>query len=164
MLKRIWKFTLAWVVMVALVLQSTVAPALAVPYSATSPTLAAAVQLPQPDPKFAGKVGDTYTDSVPNYPPPIKAPAGDPNVLLILLDDVGFGMASTCGGPVPTPNLDQLASNGISYTRFQTMVLVPRLLEEAGELISQNIFQSINRFTSIDTSGNARGVRLPVMQ
>jgi arylsulfatase A-like enzyme len=123
MLSRIWKFTLAWVAMAAIVLQSTIAPALAVPYGAGPPTLAAATQLPQPDPKFAGKVGDTYKDSVPSYPQPIQAPADDPNVLLILLDDVGFGMASTFGGPVPTPNLDKLASNGISYTRFHTTAL-----------------------------------------
>jgi hypothetical protein len=87
------------------------------------PTLAAATQLPQPDPKFAGKVGETYKDSVPSYPQPLAAPEDDPNVLLILLDDVGFGMTSTFGGPVPTPNLDKLASNGLSYTRFHTTAL-----------------------------------------
>jgi arylsulfatase len=113
MLSRIWKFTLAWGVMVAIVLQGTVAPALAVPYGAPSPTLAAATQLPQPDSKFTGKVGTTYKDSVPSYPQPIKAPADSPNVLLILLDDVGVGMTSSFGGPVPTPNLDKLAANGI---------------------------------------------------
>jgi hypothetical protein len=71
MLSRIWKFTLVWVAMAAIVLQSTIAPALAVPYGAGPPTLAAATQLPQPDPKFAGKVGNTYKDSVPSYPQPI---------------------------------------------------------------------------------------------
>lgn len=123
MFSRIWKFSLAWVAIVAIALQSATAPALAVSHGPGQPTLAAAVQLPQPDPKFAGKVGETYKDSVPSYPQPIEAPPGDPNVLLILLDDVGFGMASTFGGPVPTPNLDQLASNGLSYTRFHTTAL-----------------------------------------
>jgi len=80
-------------------------------------------QLPKPDPVFKGKVGKTYKDSVPSYPEPVEAPEGDPNVLIILLDDVGFGMTSTFGGPVPTPNLDQLASNGISYNRFHTTAL-----------------------------------------
>ncbi|BAU65500.1 Sulfatase [Stanieria sp. NIES-3757] len=80
-------------------------------------------QLPKPDPVFKGRVGKTYKDSVPSYPPPLKAPEGDPNVLIILLDDVGFGMTSTFGGPVPTPNLDKLASNGVSYTRFHTTAL-----------------------------------------
>ncbi len=96
--------------------------AMAASYS-SSPVLGAATQLPQPDPKFSGKVGETYKDSVPSYPEPVTAAAGDPNVLLILLDDVGFGMASTFGGPVPTPNLDKLASNGVSYTRFHTTAL-----------------------------------------
>src|SRR3954470_21320701 len=60
-------------------------------------------QLPRPDPAFQGKFGQTYKYSTPSYPEPVKAPKGAPNVLLILLDDVGFGMCSTFGGPVPTP-------------------------------------------------------------
>jgi arylsulfatase A-like enzyme len=79
--------------------------------------------LPAPDPRFEGKIGQTYKDSTPSYPQPVKAPKGAPNVLLILLDDVGFGMASTFGGPVATPNLDQLANNGLKYTRFHTSAL-----------------------------------------
>ena len=42
---------------------------------------------------------------------------------IILLDDVGFGMCSTFGGPVPTPNMDKLANNGLKYTRFHTTAL-----------------------------------------
>ena len=53
----------------------------------------------------------------------MKAAKGSPNVLLILLDDVGFGMAGTFGGPVPTPNMDKLAANGLKYTRFHTTAL-----------------------------------------
>ncbi|MFZ5833186.1 MAG: arylsulfatase [Planctomycetota bacterium] len=80
-------------------------------------------QLPKPDPKFKGKIGETYKESTPSYPQPVKAPQNAPNVLIILLDDVGFGMCSTFGGPVPTPNLDKLAKNGLSYTRFHTTAL-----------------------------------------
>jgi len=80
-------------------------------------------QLPIPDPAFKGKIGETYRDSTPDYPQPVKAPKGAPNVLLILLDDVGFGMTSAFGGPVPTPNLEKLAHNGLSYTRFHTTAL-----------------------------------------
>jgi arylsulfatase A-like enzyme len=80
-------------------------------------------QLPKPDPAFRGKIGETYKDSTPNYPQPTKAPKGSPNVLLILLDDVGFGMCSTFGGPVPTPHMQQLAENGLKYTRFHTTAL-----------------------------------------
>jgi arylsulfatase len=79
--------------------------------------------LPIPDPVFKGKIGKTYRDSTPDYPQPVKAPEGAPNVLLILLDDVGFGMTSAFGGPVPTPNLDKLAKDGLSYTRFHTTAL-----------------------------------------
>jgi arylsulfatase A-like enzyme len=83
----------------------------------------AQTQLPQPDPAFKGKIGETYKDSTPNFPTPFKAAKGSPNVLLILLDDVGFGMCSTYGGPVPTPHLDKLASNGLKYNRFHTTAL-----------------------------------------
>jgi arylsulfatase len=79
--------------------------------------------LPRPDPKFKGTIGRTIETSKPDYPRPIRAPKGAPNVLLILLDDVGFGMASTFGGPVPTPHLDKLARGGLSYTRFHTTAL-----------------------------------------
>lgn len=81
------------------------------------------IQLPQPDPVFNGKIGETYKDSTPSYPLPIKAAKGSPNVLLILLDDVGFGMCSTFGGPVSTPYMDQLAKNGLKYNRFHTTAL-----------------------------------------
>ena len=81
------------------------------------------MQLPQPDPPFTGKIGTTYKDSTPSYPAAVKAPKGSPNVLLILLDDVGFGMVSTFGGPVPTPNLEKLANTGLKYTRFHTTAL-----------------------------------------
>ena len=80
-------------------------------------------QLPKPDPSFRGKIGQNYKDSTPDYPQTVKAPPGAPNVLLILLDDVGFGMCSTFGGPVPTPHLDRLAKNGLTYNQFHTTAL-----------------------------------------
>lgn len=81
------------------------------------------LQLPQADPVFKGKIGETYKDSVPDYPKSLSATKGSPNVLLVLLDDVGFGMCSTYGGPVPTPSMDQLAKNGLRYNRFHTTAL-----------------------------------------
>ena len=87
------------------------------------PALADGKQLPKPDPAFKGKIGETYKDSTPDYPQPVKAPKGAPNVLLVLLDDVGFGMCSTFGGPVPTPHLDKLAKNGLTYNQFHTTAL-----------------------------------------
>src|SRR4030095_4142238 len=56
--------------------------------------------LPLPDPKFHGRIGSTYVDSEADLISLPKAPEGAPNVLLVLLDDVGFGQSSTFGGPV----------------------------------------------------------------
>lgn len=77
-------------------------------------------KLPVPDPSFRGTVNQTYDDSTPDYPQPFKAPEDAPNVLIILLDDVGFGMCSTFGGPVPTPNLDKLGKHSLIYNQFHT--------------------------------------------
>ena len=55
--------------------------------------------------------------------PVVKAPEGAPNVLLILIDDSGFGQWRTFGGQIPTPNLDRLARSGLRYTRFHTTAL-----------------------------------------
>jgi hypothetical protein len=69
--------------------------------------------LPRPDFHFTGEVGRTYLDSdAAQFPQPVKAPAGAPNILLILLDDVGFGQFSTFGGGVPSPTMDRLAKEG----------------------------------------------------
>jgi arylsulfatase len=72
----------------------------------------------------ATKIGPTLKESVkPEWPKEIAAPKGAPNVLVVLLDDVGFGATSTFGGMVPTPTLDALAANGLRYNRFHTTAL-----------------------------------------
>jgi arylsulfatase len=53
----------------------------------------------------------------------VKAPAGAPNVVIILIDDLGFGAPSTFGGPITTPTLDGLAAQGLRYTNFHTTAL-----------------------------------------
>jgi len=58
-----------------------------------------------------------------SYPKQAAAPKGAPNVLLILSDDVGFGAASTFGGPVPTPAFDALAAAGLKYNQFYTTAM-----------------------------------------
>ncbi|MXO60686.1 sulfatase-like hydrolase/transferase [Altererythrobacter salegens] len=78
---------------------------------------------PQTDTHFSGTIGRTYTDSEPVVAEVPKAPEGAPNVLLILLDDVGFGHTSTFGGPVNTPTLEKLSKEGIRYNRFHTTAL-----------------------------------------
>src|SRR5262245_20088276 len=80
--------------------------------------------LPRLDFRFPGEVGRTYLDSDPaQFPQPAAAPAGAPNILLILLDDVGFGQFSTFGGGVPSPTMDRLAKEGLRFNRFHTTAL-----------------------------------------
>ncbi|RPD42125.1 arylsulfatase [Chitinophaga barathri] len=80
--------------------------------------------LPRPDWHFRGFEGRTYLDSdPPQFPQPVQAPKGAPNIVLILLDDTGFGQYATFGGGVPSPTLDKLAANGLRYNRFHTTAL-----------------------------------------
>lgn len=80
--------------------------------------------LPRPDFRFPGETGRTYLESDPaQFPQPVAAPAGAPNVLLILLDDAGFGQFSTFGGGVPSPTMDRLAAEGLRFNRFHTTAL-----------------------------------------
>jgi arylsulfatase len=79
--------------------------------------------LPIPQPPFAGQIGPTPAQSTPSWTAPVSAPAGAPNVLLVMTDDVGFGAASTFGGPVPTSNLDRLAARGLRYNNFHTTAI-----------------------------------------
>jgi arylsulfatase A-like enzyme len=81
--------------------------------------------LPIPDQPHAGLT--TYDAKDPNteYPPiePVQPPEGAPNVLVVLLDDVGFGASSAFGGPCETPNFERLANQGLRYNRFHTTAL-----------------------------------------
>ncbi|MDK3074689.1 sulfatase-like hydrolase/transferase [Sedimentitalea sp. JM2-8] len=79
--------------------------------------------LPIPLAPFEGTIGETYQDSVSDWQEPVAAPEGAPNVIVILLDDVGFGQTSTFGGLIPTPALDQLAEEGLRFTRFHTTAI-----------------------------------------
>jgi arylsulfatase len=66
------------------------------------------------------KIGKTYAESTPGTAPTLPVAKGAPNVIWILLDDVGYGAASTFGGSARTPVLDDLAKNGLTYTNFNT--------------------------------------------
>ena len=74
--------------------------------------------LPQPEPPFKGKIGLTSKESVPDWPQPIKAPKGAPNIVIVLWDDIGFADVSTFGGAAQTPELDRLAAQGLRYINF----------------------------------------------
>ncbi len=79
--------------------------------------------LPRVEPKFNGTIGRTYKESRMDKIPVIHAPAGAPNVLVVLIDDTGFGAWSAFGGQIPTPHLERLAQKGLRYTRFHTTAL-----------------------------------------
>ncbi len=79
--------------------------------------------LPKADAPFAGKVGLTRETSTPSWPQEVKAPKGAPNIVVILLDDVGFGASGTFGGPAATPNIDALAAHGVRYNDFNTTAI-----------------------------------------
>jgi len=75
-----------------------------------------------PEP-YKGVVGKTLAESKEWWPAPVKAPASAPNIIWILLDDVGFGASSAFGGPISTPVFDSLANNGLRYTNFHTTAI-----------------------------------------
>ena len=72
---------------------------------------------------FPGVIGRTSDESSPAWPTPPRAPEGTPNVLIFVLDDVGFGQLSCFGGLVETPVLDRFATNGLRYTNMHTTAL-----------------------------------------
>ena len=81
--------------------------------------------LPIPERAYQGLIKYDAKDPEAKFPPiePLRPPAGAPNVLIILLDDAGFGSASAFGGPCQTPNFEKLAAGGLKYTRFHTTAL-----------------------------------------
>jgi arylsulfatase A-like enzyme len=81
--------------------------------------------LPIPDVPHVGLTTYDAKDPDTSYPPirDVRPPEGAPNVLVILIDDVGYGASSAFGGPCETPNFEKLASGGLKYTRFHTTAL-----------------------------------------
>lgn len=79
--------------------------------------------LPIPPPPFNGEITRSISTSTRVPVQPLRAPKNAPNVLLILIDDAGYGQTSTFGGLIPTPNIDALARNGLRYTRFGVTAL-----------------------------------------
>jgi arylsulfatase len=79
--------------------------------------------IPIPDATFKGVANRTLAGSKPDFPQPVRAPHGAPNVLLVLIDDAGFGNPSTFGGPCQTPTMTRLATQGLRYNRFHVAAL-----------------------------------------
>jgi len=79
---------------------------------------------PRPEHRFRdARVGLTYTESEPDYPELVKAPPSAPNVVIVLLDDAGYGVASAYGGLVRSPVVEQLCARGLQYCQFHTTAL-----------------------------------------
>lgn len=74
-------------------------------------------------PEFKGKIARSYKDSQEWWPDPKEPPKGAPNVIIFLLDDVGFAQIGSFGGLIETPNIDRLAANGLRYNNFHTTAL-----------------------------------------
>lgn len=81
--------------------------------------------LPIPDRRSTSVTTFDAKDPDTTFPPirPLRPPAGAPNVLVILLDDVGFGASSAFGGPVAMPNAERLAGSGVRFNRFHTTAM-----------------------------------------
>lgn len=103
--------------------QALLAAMLGLAVSLCEPLVTAQQILPEPPTPFKGKIERDVKDSKADFPQPVQAPKDAPNILLVLLDDVGFGAASTFGGPINTPMLDRLAKNGLRYNQFHTTAL-----------------------------------------
>ena len=81
--------------------------------------------LPIPDRPRTGLITYDAKDPDTKFPPitQLRPPKGAPNVLIILLDDAGFGSSSAFGGPCNTPTAESLAAGGLKYNRFHTTAL-----------------------------------------
>jgi arylsulfatase A-like enzyme len=73
--------------------------------------------------EFQGVIGRTVEESVPWWPEPARPPAGAPNVVVVLLDDLGFAHLGCYGSDIATPNIDALAENGVRYNNFHTTAI-----------------------------------------
>jgi len=70
---------------------------------------------------FGGVIAESYSDSKEWWPPEERPEEGSPNVIIFLLDDVGFAQVESFGGLISTPNIDALADNGLRYNNFPTL-------------------------------------------
>ena len=74
-------------------------------------------------PPFGGTIGKTFDDSVPWWPELPSAQPGSPNIVVVLLDDVGFAQFGCYGSDIKTPTFDALAAGGLRYSNFHTTAL-----------------------------------------
>ncbi len=87
------------------------------------PTVPKSAIQPVNAPEFNGRISTFAKDSVPDWPAPPSAPQNAPNVLIWMLDDVGFGQIGAFGGLASTPNIDRVAARGLVYNNFHATSL-----------------------------------------
>src|SRR5688572_11892772 len=73
--------------------------------------------------EFRGSTGRYHWESTPYWPPEPSPPAGAPNVMIVVLDDVGFAQLGCFGSDIATPTFDRLAAGGLRYSNFHTTAL-----------------------------------------
>jgi arylsulfatase len=122
----------------------------------STPDRYARATLPIPDRPAPGLTTYDAKDPDTSYPPiePLLPPAGAPNVLIVLLDDVGFGAASAFGGPCRTPTAERLAANGLTYNRFHTTALCA---PSRAALLSGRNHHSVGMGSITETATSAPG-------
>jgi len=113
--------------------------------------------LPIPDKPYAGFVAYDAKDPDSKFPAiePLRPPKGAPNVLIVLIDDVGFGASSAFGGPVKMSTAERLAAGGLKYNRFHTTALCA---PTRAALLSGRNHHSVGMATITETA--TRGARL----
>ena len=79
------------------------------------------LKVADPGADFQGLIGRTLAQSMPSWRTPVRAAPGSPNVMVILLDDLGFSDFGCYGGEIRTPNIDRLAAGGLRYTNYTTV-------------------------------------------
>jgi arylsulfatase A-like enzyme len=72
---------------------------------------------------FEGVIGRTFAESTPWWPPLERAPEGAPNVVMVLLDDVGYAQFGCYGSDIATPHFDRMAGEGVRFGNFHTTAL-----------------------------------------
>ena len=113
--------------------------------------------LPIPDKPFEGEVPFDAKDPKAKFPPieELRPPQGAPNVLVVLLDDAGFGCSSAFGGPCDTPNAERLAAGGLRYNRFHTTALCA---PTRAALLTGRNHHSVNMGTITELATSAPGM------
>jgi arylsulfatase len=91
------------------------------PAEATTPMDRTVLPVPEPDYPYATELDARDATAPPRFE--VKAPKDAPNVIIFLIDDIGFGHSSTFGGGIPMPTLDRLGRQGLKYNRFHTTAL-----------------------------------------